>query len=156
MAPLLALLTVAWVALLVAAPLLPTIPSALTYAIGSLICHQLPERSFHVGAFQLAVCARCVGIYAGIAGTALLATLSRPVPGSDPATARLKVGVAALPTLLTVLAEWAGLWTPSNAVRFVAGAPLGAAVAGVVMATLNYGGCARRPPIESPPPPSPI
>src|SRR5438552_2016659 len=37
------------------------------YAIGSLVCHQLPERSFHLESVPLPVCARCTGIYAGAA-----------------------------------------------------------------------------------------
>src|SRR5260221_6078532 len=37
------------------------------YAIGHLICHQLPTRSFHLWGAVLPVCARCTGIYAGAA-----------------------------------------------------------------------------------------
>ena len=35
------------------------------YAIGSAVCHQLPERSFHLWRAQMPVCARCTGIYFG-------------------------------------------------------------------------------------------
>ena len=35
------------------------------YAIGHVVCHQLPARSFHLWGAQLPVCARCTGIYAG-------------------------------------------------------------------------------------------
>ena len=63
-----------WAALLVAAPFLASrahasaLASALivgVYGIGSLICHQLPERSYHLWAAQMPVCARCTGIYFG-------------------------------------------------------------------------------------------
>ena len=63
-----------WAALLVAAPFLASRPHASTlasalivgvYGIGSLICHQLPERSYHLWAAQMPVCARCTGIYVG-------------------------------------------------------------------------------------------
>src|SRR5260221_11119827 len=37
------------------------------YAIGHVICHQLPARSFHLWGAVLPVCARCTGIYAGAA-----------------------------------------------------------------------------------------
>src|SRR5262249_26791053 len=33
----------------------------------SLVCHQMPERSFYLFGHPLAVCARCTGIYFGIA-----------------------------------------------------------------------------------------
>ena len=34
------------------------------YQLGSLICHQRPERSFHLAGVQMPVCARCFGLYA--------------------------------------------------------------------------------------------
>src|SRR5437867_4112806 len=35
-----------------------------TYLVGSLLCHQRPERSFFLWGSQMPVCARCMGIYA--------------------------------------------------------------------------------------------
>ena len=163
LAALVVLLAVAWVVLLIAAPLLPAAAAAVTYAFGSLICHQIPERSFHLGASQLPVCARCFGIYSGFA---LSATLSRLVLGSGPnasnhwgLTPRQILITGALPTLVTVLAEWAGVWRTSNVTRAIAGAALGVAVAFVVLAalaTLHYGECPPRPPQPRDPPPTPI
>src|SRR5438067_12965322 len=43
------------------------------YLIGSIVCHQRPERSFHLWSAQLPVCARCTGIYAGAAVAAIIA-----------------------------------------------------------------------------------
>src|SRR5260221_7816536 len=43
------------------------------YGMGSVLCHQRPERSFHLWGVQLPVCARCVGVYAGAALLALAA-----------------------------------------------------------------------------------
>ena len=40
--------------------------AAAMYVAGSLICHQRPERSFHLDGAQLPVCARCSGLYAGV------------------------------------------------------------------------------------------
>lgn len=34
-------------------------------AIGYAVCHQIPERSFHIGDYQLPLCARCSGMYLG-------------------------------------------------------------------------------------------
>jgi len=34
-------------------------------AIGYAVCHRIPERSFHVGDYQLPLCARCSGMYLG-------------------------------------------------------------------------------------------
>ncbi len=41
----------------------------LLQAIGSLICHQLPEKTLYVDALRLWVCWRCSGIYFGFAIT---------------------------------------------------------------------------------------
>src|SRR5207249_7857568 len=61
----------AWIA---SRPHTTPVLSAMTiaiYGIGGIVCHQLPERSFHLWAAQLPVCARCTGIYAGAAVCAL-------------------------------------------------------------------------------------
>jgi uncharacterized membrane protein len=131
---------------------LPPALSAIVYAAGSLICHQRPERSFHVWGVQLAVCARCFGIYAGAAAGATL-TAIRLASGAPPPAARVLAGgsarvallAAALPTVLTLVLERVGLWDPRNAGRAMAGAVLGAGVALVVL-TLHYDECVHRRP----------
>ena len=142
--------TVAWLAWLIVAPLLPSPLAAVTYALGSFICHQRPERSFHLGIAQLPVCARCIGIYAGAA----LASLGWALVRFDMAVAgrrgRWLFVLATMPTAITVAVEWAGVWQPSNIVRAVAGLPLGAAASLVVigaLTTLHYDECAQRRPI---------
>jgi len=139
MTPSVALLSTAWLFLILTAPLLPTTISASVYAIGSLVCHQLPERSFHLGGFQLPVCARCVGLYSGAAIGALATVVMRPV--GVPRRARQILVLGALPTVITIALEIAGLWPTTNIVRAVAGFPLGLVAALVVTtapATLNY------------------
>src|ERR1044072_7313244 len=57
------------------APVLPSPLAAAVYAAGGFICHQIPDRSFHWHGAQLAVCARCTGIYVGACASAFLAPL---------------------------------------------------------------------------------
>ena len=128
------------------------------YGLGSFICHQLPERSFHLAGFQLPVCARCVGIYLGVSGGAACAWMwhgSRAFPPMTSRDMRWVVAVAAAPTLLTVALETVGVWFPSNNARALAGVPLGGLVGLVVMnalATLHYDECVpRRPTVPKPP-----
>jgi hypothetical protein len=133
-----------WVAVIVTTPGLPTPVAALVYLLGSAICHQLPGRSFHIAGFQLPVCARCLGIYAGAALGGLVACRSI---GVRRATGRGRMGVeqrgrarawmmlGAMPTATTVLLESAGVWPGSNLVRAMAGVPLGAVVGFIVTAT---------------------
>jgi Predicted membrane protein (DUF2085) len=109
------------------------------YAIGSLICHQRPERSFHMVGVQMPVCARCLGIYAGAAAAALLWLLSdrRSVvlrnqsasswPGFG--LARNALLISALPIAITLAYEWTTGVTPANWIRAASGVSLGAAAA---------------------------
>src|SRR5438552_12223990 len=59
------------------------------YGAGSIICHQLPGRTFHVGSAQMPVCARCTGIYAGAAMAAAVLLAAR---GQSPASHRGRRG----------------------------------------------------------------
>ena len=139
----LAAVSVAWAALVVFAPHLPPALAAAVYAFGALVCHQRPERSFHWDGAQLAVCARCTGIYLGACVTAVLAFAPPRLYGPDAIPARhlpTWLAVAAFPTAVTVACEWAGWWHPSAQVRAATGLVLGVAAAFVVAAAL-----ARRP-----------
>lgn len=130
----LAALALGWLVLLVAAPVAPTSLATLLYAAGSFICHQRPERSFHIDAAQLPVCARCLGIYAGAA----IGSASRLVPGPDPAfRPRTVLVLGLLPTLTTILLEVSGVWPVGNLLRGAAGIPLGLAAALVLVPRLR-------------------
>jgi uncharacterized membrane protein len=131
---------VGWFALVAMSPKLPAVLGAAVYLAGAFICHQRPERSFHLDGAQLAVCARCTGIYLGACATALLAAVPphRYAPlVAAPHQVRRVLIAAALPTAITVLAEWAGWWQPSAETRAITGVMLGAAAALVVAAALT-------------------
>jgi uncharacterized membrane protein len=131
-----------WVAAIVAAPLALASPHAVisraavfVYGAGRMVCHQRPERSFHIHGHQLAVCARCTGLYVSALAGGLCALALGAVTMS-PSRARLWLAVAALPTLLTVGLELAGLAFPSNTIRMLSALPLGAVAAWLVIATV--------------------
>lgn len=132
-----------WSAALLVAPLALTShtpllagAAALFYESAGLVCHQRPERSFHVLGVQLPVCARCAGLYWSAAAGAVAAWLARPRAASAGAL-RLLLGIAALPTAITVAIEFAGLAYPSNVVRALSALPLGAAGAWVFVSSLR-------------------
>jgi uncharacterized membrane protein len=152
LAPAIVLFAFAWLALLLASPFGPIPLAALTYGIGGFICHQMPERSFHLGGLQIPVCARCLGIYAGAAlaagayVTTRLRVANRPLTSLD---AQAVFILGALPSIVTFGLEWSGVWRGTNMVRAAAGAALGIGSAFVVMsavATLHYNSCERRRP----------
>jgi len=109
----------------------------LVYGAGSVVCHQLPERSFFLAAAQFPVCARCAGIYVGAA----LAALSYVASGfsrtgaahaATNLTPRLVLAIAAVPTAATLAYEWTTGDMPSHAIRALSGVPLGAAIVVVI------------------------
>jgi uncharacterized membrane protein len=109
--------------------------AALVYEGAGLICHQRPERSFHLAGVQLPVCGRCLGLYISGAIGALAAcfTAGRSVSGR----ARAALLVAALPTAVTVSLEFAGLIHPGNVVRAISALPLGATAAWIFVGSLR-------------------
>ena len=109
--------------------------SVAIYKAGALVCHQRPERSFHVWGAQLPVCARCAGIYAGALMAAVAAATISVGRDRDPVINRpmLAVLLAAFPTALTLLHEWTTGLTPGNWTRAAAGFPLGAIVTWVIV-----------------------
>jgi uncharacterized membrane protein len=139
-----------WAALLVAAPFLASRPhasrlaSALiigVYGIGSLVCHQLPERSYHLWTAQMPVCARCAGIYFGAVLGALGAWTLRSFPllrsWQVLRRARVALALAVAPTVLTLIYEWTRGDMPSHAIRAAAGVPIGVVVAWLVVAAAD-------------------
>ena len=110
------------------------------YGIGAWVCHQRPDRSFYLWATQMPVCARCTGIYLGGALAAIASSVAArrrrantPFISWSSARWRVAFAIAALPTLATLLAEWTGSTAPSNAVRAIAGLPIGAVVVRAVL-----------------------
>jgi uncharacterized membrane protein len=112
--------------------------AAFAYFAGSVVCHQIAERSFVTAGRQWPICARCAGIYLGVAvGFAAwllvragLARRSvgegrvkiwRPAPGSV-----IKIlSVVAVPTLVSWGSGVLGIWDGTNTIRFMLAAPLG-------------------------------
>ena len=116
-----------WMAALVAAP-------GWLFPFGSFICHQRPERSFFINGHQLAVCARCTGLYAGSALAAPVALIAASSLAG--ARARRILIAAAAPTAITWSLEFAGVAAFSNMTRFIAALPLGFAAAWLVLGVI--------------------
>lgn len=56
---------------------LPAPMLASIHSIYSHTCHQIPDRSFHSGAAQMAFCARCTGFYGALAVLSLFVAATR-------------------------------------------------------------------------------
>jgi len=124
-----ATIALALVATIVGAPLAqanghPAFASAV-YKAFSFVCHQIPERSFHVAGHQFAVCSRCVGLYSGFAVAVLVYPLARSLTSTDAPRRRWLI-LAAVPLLIDFSLTYFGLWSNTHLTRFSTGALLGA------------------------------
>ena len=111
---------------------------AIIFSVGSVICHQIPERSFYWAGQQFPVCARCTGLYVSgtlglIAWITIRAARRRPV-AIDPGVALRLLAIAAVPTAVSLAAGLAGLWDGSNVTRAVLAVPLGGTAGAIVAA----------------------
>lgn len=115
---------------------------AFLYAAGSVVCHQLPDRSFFIDGRQLPVCARCTGLYlGGLAGFVTwcawkIARGWRPI-GTSPRNALRLVILTGLPTALSIALAIAGVWDGTNITRAALAFPLGISAGAVVAAVFT-------------------
>ena len=114
--------------LVVAAPLLLSNGHrflALTvYQSFSHLCHQMPERSFHLAGHPLAVCARCTGLYLGFALGVCLYPLIRSLRRTE-TPARVWLFIAAAPAAIDFGLTFFGVWENTQFSRSATGALLG-------------------------------
>jgi uncharacterized membrane protein len=115
--------------------------AALVYLGASVICHQRPERSYHLAGVPLPVCARCTGLHAG-AAIGLLVVAAAPGAWGRRLWQRLPSALclAALPTAVSVGVEWLGGGSPLAA-RTLTAFPAG--VMGGVLVGLALAGAPR-------------
>jgi uncharacterized membrane protein len=109
--------------------------AASLYQAFSHLCHQQPDRSFFVVGHPLAVCARCTGVYVGIALTTLLYPLLTSLRRTDP-PARKWLFIAAAPLAIDFGLGLLGIWENTHSSRFLSGALFGGAVVFYVMPAL--------------------
>jgi uncharacterized membrane protein len=124
------------VATIVGAPLAqanahPALASAI-YKVFSFVCHQIPDRSFHLAGHQFAVCSRCTGLYTGFAVAALVYPLARSLTRTDAPRRRWLI-LAAVPLLIDFSLTYFGLWSNTHLTRFLTGALLGSVAVFYVM-----------------------
>jgi uncharacterized membrane protein len=122
-------------------------------AIGYAVCHRLFERSFHIGNYQLPLCARCSGMYLGaMTGLVFQSILSwkRSKAPHWSIIAVLVVFVAAFAIdgansylyLLKeirpgILPQIPNIYTPNNTLRLLTGSGMGLAIAALLFPAFN-------------------
>jgi uncharacterized membrane protein len=120
---------VVWLGLIFLAPWLAARGEAgvarIVYAVFAPVCHQRPDRCFALAGHPLAVCGRCLGIYAGFLFGLILYPLVRGFSRLELPGARLFV-LATLPLALDGLAGILGIWESPIGFRFATGLAWGA------------------------------
>ena len=113
------------------------------YKTFSFLCHQIPERSFHLAGHQFAVCSRCTGLYAGFAIATLALPLLRSLKRTDtPRVIWLLLSV--VPLAIDFGLTYFGLWQNNHFTRVTTGALFGAVTAfyivpGLIELSVNLG-----------------
>lgn len=115
--------TLTWIAAIFLAPYLRSRSSgaaSFLYAIFAPVCHQIPSRCFYFHGFPLAVCGRCLGIYAGFFGGLAAYPFVRGFARIALPPVRLFV-LLSLPVGIDFAGGFAGAWTSPIGVRFGTG-----------------------------------
>jgi len=95
------------------------------YKAFHFVCHQRPERSFHLAGYQFAVCARCTGLYSGLAFATLFYPLVRSLKSTE-TPSPIWLFLSALPLAIDFGLGYFGVWENTFPSRFVTGALLSA------------------------------
>jgi len=126
----------ALVSLIVAAPLAQANQhqqfAAAIYKTFSFVCHQIPERSFHIAGYKFAVCSRCTGLYSGFAIAALIYPLVRSLRQTRTPSI-VWLFLAAAPLAVDFSLGYFSIWQNNHLSRFFTGALLGAAAVFYIM-----------------------
>jgi uncharacterized membrane protein len=135
--------------------MLTTPPGFLTRAdsIGYAVCHRIPERSFHIGNYQLPLCARCSGMYLGaMLGLAFQWIVSKRRSGMPPwrviiplAVLVVAFGVDGANSYLYLIKEtYTGmtinlpnLYIPNNVLRLLTGSGMGLVISAAMFPAFN-------------------
>lgn len=96
--------------------------------IGSLICHQRPDRTIYVGGHYLPVCARDTGVFVGLIVGYLLVIAFRNKKAKGPPNLVVVMAMM-LPLLIDSFSQLFGLRTSTNDLRLLTGLLFGSALA---------------------------
>ena len=122
-------------------------------AIGYAVCHRISERSYHIGDYQLPLCARCSGMYLGaMLGLGFQAIISRRRSGMPPwhvivplALLVLAFGLDGTNSYLYLikqtypgaLSNIPNLYVPNNILRLLTGSGMGLVISAAMFPAFN-------------------
>ena len=98
------------------------------YSFFGYICHQMPNRSFHIEDEKFGVCSRCFGVYFGLLFGFLIYPLWRRIDEIDPIP-RIWLFLSLVPIGIDWSLGVFGIWENTFTSRFLTGLILGTACA---------------------------
>lgn len=98
------------------------------YKTFSYLCHQIPERSFHLAGHPFAVCSRCTGLYAGFALATLALPLTRSLKRTD-TPHLIWLLLSGVPLAIDFGLTYFEIWQNNHFTRVATGALFGAVAA---------------------------
>jgi uncharacterized membrane protein len=108
-------------------PFVPADPREVLMQVFSRFCHQIPSRSPHVHGIQLAVCHRCLGIYAALPLAAFLYLGLQAWQAALWRAARWIIPLSLIPLGLDWILDVIGWWMNTPLSRILTGAIFGIA-----------------------------
>lgn len=104
--------------------------------IGSLTCHQKPERTLWIGGYYLPVCARCTGAYLGFLLGYFLIPFLRSEKAGGPPNLYMSL-ILTLPLWIDSIGQTFGFWNSVNDVRLITGLLFGITLAPLLVYTFS-------------------
>ena len=102
--------------------------SEIIYQAFSYLCHQIPERSFHLAGHLFAVCSRCTGLYAGFGFATLALPLMRSLKRTDTPHV-IWLLLSGVPLAIDFGLTYFEIWQNNHFTRVTTGALFGAVAA---------------------------
>lgn len=96
------------------------------YTFFSFLCHQMPERSFHIENHAFAVCSRCFGVYFGLLFGFIIYPFFRSLDEIEPLP-RIWLFLAIIPLAIDWSLGFFEIWENTHLSRFLTGLILGTA-----------------------------
>lgn len=122
-------------------------------AIGYAVCHRISERSFHIGSYQLPLCARCSGMYLGAVTGLIFQSILGWKRGKAPRWGIIAVlvvflaafGIDGVNSYLYLLKQVRpgflpqipNLYVPNNILRLFTGSGMGLGIAAMLYPAFN-------------------
>ena len=125
-------LVITWALLIILAPAADAFGiksvSGPIYSFFSVLCHQIPDRSFHFFHHPFAVCSRCFGVYFGLVLGFIIYPFIKRIEETEPFP-RIWLFLSLVP----IGTDWSlgifGIWENTHFTRFTTGTILGIACA---------------------------